>query len=92
VTAHDRLHTIGWPSQRLPHAFTVTLTQPATPLPHPWILAGTRDTGHLICMPGVQKDWIDELVTDLTTARRAGQVPQPRRPFTAALTAAGEPA
>ena len=90
--AHDRLHTIGWPSQRLPHAFTVTLTPPATPLPHPWILGGTPDTGHLICMPGIQKDWIDELVTDLKPARRAGLVPQPRRPPNTALTAAAEPA
>ncbi|MEU4693728.1 pyridoxal-dependent decarboxylase [Actinoplanes sp. NPDC023714] len=61
----EGLHRIGWPAQRLPQAFTVTLNQPL-PLPRPWVLGGDR-TGRIICMPGVERAWIDELLADLTT-------------------------
>jgi histidine decarboxylase len=75
---HDRLQSIGWPSRHLPHTFTVTLAQPATALSHPWVLGGDQRTGHIICMPGVEQDWIDELITDLKAHRRNGRIPRPR--------------
>jgi histidine decarboxylase len=81
LAAHtvEALHRIGWPAARLPHAFTVTLAQPE-PLRRPWVLGGDRHTGRVICMPGVEQAWIDDLITDLT-ARLRGRVliPAPHR-------------
>jgi histidine decarboxylase len=77
---YDRLRRIGWPARWQPPAFTVTLTQPAHPLPQPWVLGGDHTTGRIICMPGLQQDWIDEFITDLATAHRGRLlVPSPRR-------------
>ncbi|MFC7530154.1 pyridoxal-dependent decarboxylase [Actinoplanes sp. GCM10030250] len=82
LAAHtvDALHRIGWPAQRLPDAFTITLDQPATPLPRPWVLGGDSHTGRIICMPGIEPAWIDELLTDLAHQRRGRTIPSPRRP------------
>jgi histidine decarboxylase len=76
---YDALRRIGWPVQRLPGAFTVTLAQPG-PLPRPWVLGGDEHTGRIICMPGVDQAWIAELVADLDTVLRGRvHIPVPRR-------------
>jgi histidine decarboxylase len=77
--AHDALRRIGWPTQRLPDAFTITLAQPGL-LPRPWVLGGDERTGRIICMPGVDQAWIAELVADLDALLRGRvSVPVPRR-------------
>ncbi|MBB2940623.1 histidine decarboxylase [Actinoplanes lutulentus] len=63
----EALHRIGWPADRLPLAFTVTLRQPG-PLPRPWVFGGDAQVGRIICMPGTEQAWIDEVVADLKTA------------------------
>jgi histidine decarboxylase len=76
---YDALRRIGWPAQRLPDAFTITLAQPGL-LPRPWVLGGDDRTGRIICMPGVDRAWITELVADLDTLLRGRiLVPVPRR-------------
>jgi histidine decarboxylase len=87
---HDALRRIGWPAQRLPDAFTITLSQPGR-LPRPWVLGGDDRTGRIICMPGVDRAWIAELVADLDALVRGRiHIPVPRydrravRPETAA--------
>ncbi|GIF01109.1 pyridoxal-dependent decarboxylase [Paractinoplanes rishiriensis] len=72
---HDRLRHLGWPSHWEWPAFTITLAQPAAPLPQPWVLGGDQHTGRIICMPGLRQEWIDEFCTDL-----AGQTPHPGVP------------
>ncbi|MEV4282453.1 pyridoxal-dependent decarboxylase [Actinoplanes xinjiangensis] len=76
--AHGALRRIGWPTRRLPDTFTITLAQPDL-LPRPWVLGGDERTGRIICMPGVDRAWIDELVADLD-ARLHGRIhiPVPR--------------
>ncbi|MFC4066320.1 pyridoxal-dependent decarboxylase [Actinoplanes subglobosus] len=72
------LRRIGWPAQRLPDAFTITLAQPSR-LPHPWVLGGDDRTGRIICMPGVDQAWIAELVADLDALLRGRtHIPVPR--------------
>ena len=70
----EALRDVGWPAQRLPHAFTVTLAQPG-PLPRPWVLGGDERVRRIICMPGVERAWIDELVADIAPHRRRVVVP-----------------
>ncbi|MEU4217355.1 pyridoxal-dependent decarboxylase [Actinoplanes sp. NPDC026623] len=77
---YDRLRGIGWAAQWQPPAFTVTLAQPARDLPQPWVLGGDQKTGRIICMPGMRQDWIDEFLSDLTSAHPGRTViPMPRR-------------
>jgi histidine decarboxylase len=72
----QQLRAIGWPCDRQPHAFTVTLEQPPSTVTDKWVLASDRDTdphpgddgggtAHIVCMPGVVQAQIDEFVTDL---------------------------
>jgi histidine decarboxylase len=62
---HDQLQAIGWPSRRNPHAFTVTLDQPPKTTLDKWALATDGRTAHVICMPGITHDQIDEFIADL---------------------------
>ncbi|MDG4834099.1 pyridoxal-dependent decarboxylase [Solwaraspora sp. WMMD1047] len=66
---HGRLRGIGWPTQLLPHAFTVTLAEPPPSVLAKWVLASDGQTAHIVCMPGTTGDQIDEFVTDLAAAR-----------------------
>jgi histidine decarboxylase len=76
---HDPLQHLGWPARWQPPAFTITLAQPRQPLPQPWVLGGDHTTGRIICMPGTQQAWIDEFLTDLTTAARPPRTRLPRQ-------------
>jgi histidine decarboxylase len=68
--AHNQLQALGWPCHRNPHAFTITLHKPSPALLHKWKLARDGPTAHIICMPGITKDQIDEFLTDLRTTPR----------------------
>jgi histidine decarboxylase len=72
-----RLRDVGWPAQRNPHAFTITLASPPPPVRAKWVLADDGQVAHIVCMPGMTRSQIDDFVTDLTTAMRA--VPAQRR-------------
>lgn len=63
----DQLQALGWPAHRNPHAFTVTLSQPPQTILDKWRLANDGTTAHIICMPGITRDQIDEFLTDLRT-------------------------
>jgi histidine decarboxylase len=77
----DRLHQILWPTKVNPNAFTVTLQQPPRSVLAKWVLASDGQTAHIVCMPGVQQDQIDEFVDDLhdATQRSARLRTQPIR-------------
>ncbi|MBM2623434.1 histidine decarboxylase [Actinoplanes sp. LDG1-06] len=77
---YDRLCRLGWDAWWEPPAFTVTLTQPDVALRRPWVLGGDNTVGRIICMPGLEKTWIDEFCTDLADAHRPSlTVPISRR-------------
>lgn len=67
---YEQLRTIGWSAWHQPHAFTVTLRTPPSAILEKWVLAADGDTAHIVCMPGVRQDQIDEFVTDLRAAIR----------------------
>ncbi|NUT37661.1 MAG: histidine decarboxylase [Hamadaea sp.] len=65
---HRRLRGIGWPARRNPHAFTVTLASPPAQVRAKWVLADDGQTAHVVCVPGVTRQQIDDFVTDLEAA------------------------
>lgn len=66
--AHRQLHSIGWPSWRNPHAFTVMLRPLPTAITARWPLPTHHGWSHLICMPGVTRSQIDDLTHELAAA------------------------
>lgn len=66
--AVDRLNEANWPAWRHEHAFTVVFPTPPAAVTEKWVLASSDGRSHLICMPGVTKEAIDEFVADLATA------------------------
>jgi histidine decarboxylase len=63
-----RLSKAGWPAYRNPHAFTVVLRTPPPAVTARWVLASSDGWSHIVCMPGVTRDQIDEFVEDLHAA------------------------
>ncbi|MFI7426923.1 histidine decarboxylase [Micromonospora sp. NPDC049836] len=81
--AVDRLNEANWPAWRHEHAFTVVFPTPPATVTEKWVLASSAGRSHLICMPGVTKETIDEFVADLAAAvapRRARRRAQPSPP------------
>lgn len=66
--AHRRLAEIGWRAWRNPGALTVVFTTPPAPLAQKWQLASTDGWSHLICMPGITQQKLDEFLADMATA------------------------
>ncbi|MCW3844495.1 histidine decarboxylase [Micromonospora yasonensis] len=64
----DRLNEVSWPAWRHDHAFTVVFPTPPAEVTAKWVLASSDGRSHLICMPGVTKEVIDEFVADLAAA------------------------
>ncbi|MCI0689507.1 MAG: hypothetical protein L0Y54_20075 [Sporichthyaceae bacterium] len=60
-----RLTEIGWDAFRNPHAFTVVLRTPPAVVTKRWVLATSDGWSHIVCMPWVTRDQIDEFVADL---------------------------
>jgi histidine decarboxylase len=74
---HRRLVEIGWDAHRNEHAFTVVFDTPPAGVTERWVLASSGGRSHIVCMPGVTREQIDEFVADLraaitTTAPAAG--------------------
>ncbi len=84
---HGRMQELGWPSRRNPHAFTVTLDQPPPTVLAKWVLATDGHTAHIVCMPGITAEQIDQFLSDLAGSR---PIPtQRRRRLTAVPTVEG---
>ena len=63
----DRLKEIGYNAWRNTNAITVVLDRPSEVLCNKYQLAAEDDIAHLICVPGVKRELIDELIEDLKT-------------------------
>ncbi len=64
---HQQLVELGWNAWRNPHAFTVVLESPPAVVTEKWCLASTHGRSHIICMPGVTREMIDNFLVDLRT-------------------------
>jgi len=62
---HKRLVDLGWNAWRNPYGFTVILDTPPPVVTEKWKLASTHGRSHIICMPGVTREQIDNFVADL---------------------------
>ena len=71
--AENRLKDAGIEAWRNPQALTVVFKQPPGEVRDKWQLASAGGYSHLICMPHVGREQIDELVGDI---RNAGGVPK----------------
>jgi histidine decarboxylase len=85
---HRKIRDVGWPTQLNPHAFTVTLDQPPPTVMAKWVLATDGQTAHIVCMPGITREQIDEVVSDLAALR---PVPAQRRRRLMSLLTAPSP-
>lgn len=86
-----RLTELGWPASRNPQAFTVVLQPPPPIVRAKWVLADDGHSAHIVTMPGIGKDQIDEFIDDLAVAirpRPALHLVRPDDPVTPALAAA----
>jgi histidine decarboxylase len=68
--AHIGLLRLGWEAFRHPHAFTVVLRTPPPAVLARWVLVSVNGFSHLITMPGVTRDQVDEFLTDLAHSTR----------------------
>ena len=73
--AESELQEIGIDAWRNPQAFTVVFPQPAQPVREKWQLASANGFSHLICMPHVRREQIDELIADIRGKDSAEEVP-----------------
>ncbi|MTI31341.1 histidine decarboxylase [Xanthovirga aplysinae] len=62
-----RLNEIGIKAWRNPNAITVVLPKTPDQIKDKWQLATEGDISHVICMPNVTKDQIDDFILDLAT-------------------------
>ncbi len=79
---HQELTRLGWPAQRHPHGFTVTLATPPGEVLQRWTLAVHGEYSAIVCMPGTTREQIDAFLTDLRAvmpSRRNGRVRLPGR-------------
>ncbi|GHJ48792.1 histidine decarboxylase [Catellatospora sp. TT07R-123] len=62
---HKQLCELGWDAHRNPHAFTVTLPSPPSGRLGRWVLADDGRLSHVVCMPGITVNQIDEFLSTL---------------------------
>lgn len=63
-----RLVAGGWTAWRHPHAFTVVLKSPPSELITRWSLASSNGWSHIICVPGLDQEMIDQFLYELGIA------------------------
>ncbi|MEY4660956.1 MAG: hypothetical protein RLZZ42_908 [Bacteroidota bacterium] len=61
-----RLNSMGIKAWSNPNAFTVVLPKPAAEICKKWQLATDNDIAHVICMPGVTREMLDEFADDMS--------------------------
>jgi histidine decarboxylase len=71
--AEKQLSEAGIEAWRNPQALTVVFEQPPREVRDKWQLASAGGYSHLICMPHVRREQIDEMVSDIRNAGGAGQ-------------------
>lgn len=67
------LNEIGVEAWRNPHSVIVVFPRPAASILDKWILASSGDIAHLIALPGVSRDTLDEFIDDMQ--RETGTAP-----------------
>jgi histidine decarboxylase len=70
--AEQRFRDIGIAAWRNPQALTVVFPQPPEQVREKWQLASAGGASHIICMPHVRRDQVDELIADIERAGGAG--------------------
>ena len=68
--AEDQFNRAGIAAWRNPQALTVVFPQPTRAVQEKWQLASASGASHLICMPHVRREQIDELIEDIRQAAR----------------------
>jgi histidine decarboxylase len=68
---HARLVEMGWPAHHFDHAMTVLLRTPPKVVTDKWVLANHDGWSHVVTMPGITVDQIEEFLTDLHNAAAA---------------------
>jgi len=65
--AHLRVHlnAIGVKAWSNPNALTVVMPKPAEEICKKWQLATDNDIAHVICMPGISREKLDEFIEDI---------------------------
>lgn len=61
----DALQQIGVDAWRNDHAITVVFPRPSQKICSKWSLATDGDIAHVICMPGVTKEMLQNFITDM---------------------------
>jgi len=72
---HRRLTDLGWPADRRPHAMTVTLAAPSQLLRSRWRLTSHEGRSHIVCVPGVTRQLLDEFLDALARDDTAPENP-----------------
>lgn len=63
--AEEKLKEIGVAAWRNPNTITVNFPSPSPSIRQKWQLASENGGSHIICMPNVQKEQIDQLVAEM---------------------------
>jgi histidine decarboxylase len=71
---HGRLGELGWPADRRPHAMTVTLAAPSQAVRTQWRLAVHEGRSHIVCVPGVTRQQVDDFLEALACDAAATEI------------------
>jgi histidine decarboxylase len=71
--AESQLRKAGIEAWRNPQALTVVFPQPPAAVRDKWQLASAHGLSHLICMPHVRREQVDQLISDIQLAEGAGE-------------------
>ena len=63
--AEEKLKEIGVAAWRNPNTITVNFPSPSLTIRQKWQLASENGGSHIICMPNVQKEQIDQLIAEM---------------------------
>jgi histidine decarboxylase len=65
--AHLRVHlnAIGVKAWSNPNALTVVMPKPSDEICKKWQLATDNDIAHVICMPGISREKLNEFIEDI---------------------------
>jgi histidine decarboxylase len=77
---YQRLADLGWEASYNPLGFTVVLDTPPPAVTRKWALASNGGRSHVICMPGLARQQIDDFVADLEAAMVPAVVEAKRQP------------
>ena len=69
--AEGQLRKAGIDAWRNPQALTVVFPQPPGEVREKWQLASASGLSHLICMPHVRCEQVDQLISDIQLAQGA---------------------